>query len=865
MSSLPIDQSIPELLEALKRERHAVLSAAPGAGKTTRVPLALLGADWLQGRKIVLLEPRRLAARGAARFMAASLGEAVGETVGYRVRTDTRVGPRTRIEVVTEGVLTRMLQSDPALEEVGIVIFDEFHERSLHADLGLALCLQSRELFRDDLRLLVMSATLETESVAKLLGGAPVIECPGRVYPVETRYAARRLEGAIEDAVASSVLEALVAHPEGDALVFLPGAGEIRRTEAKLRAALAGRPVDVAPLYGSLPQEAQDAALAPSPAGRRKVVLSTSVAESSLTVPGVRIVVDSGLMRVPRFSARTGMSRLETVRVSRPSADQRRGRAGRVAPGVCYRLWTEEEDRQLAPVGTPEIREADLAALALDLAVWGVADPLELRWLDPPPAASYAQARELLRSLGALTDGGALTPHGRRMAALGTHPRLAHMLLKAESLGMAELAGELAALLSDRDLLRGEMVRSPDIGLRIEALRGGPAAAFADERARERLLAEAKELRRALSATAAGESAASGAAADAAARNPAAGAAARATAPSAAAAQAPAAPAADLAHACGILLGFAYPDRIGRSRGGGRYTLSGGRGAFIPEGQPLAQAEFIVAAELDDQGQEGRIRLAAPLDEAELDRHFSDLIQEQETVSWDAGAQAVRARSVRRLGAVVLQERPLARPDPDLVTQALLQGIREEGLDMLPWTRSARQLQERVLFLRRYDTEWPDWSDEALAASVSEWLGPYIAGMKSRADLQRLQLAAVLEASLTWEQRRRLDEDAPTHIVVPSGSRLPVDYSDPESPALAVRLQEMFGQPETPRIAGGRVPLTLHLLSPAQRPVQVTKDLASFWRSGYFEVRKDLKGRYPKHYWPDNPLEAQATRRVRPG
>ncbi|MBN2980325.1 ATP-dependent helicase HrpB [Cohnella algarum] len=851
MSSMPIDRSIPDLAEALRTERMAVLAAAPGAGKTTRVPIALLREEWLQGRKIVLLEPRRLAARSAARFMAASLGETVGETVGYRVRMDTRIGPRTRIEVVTEGVLTRMLQADPALEEVGIVIFDEFHERSLQADLGLALCLQSRELFRDDLRLLVMSATLATEPVAELLGGAPVIECPGRMHPVETRYAARRAEGPIEDAVAAAVLEALALYPEGDALVFLPGAGEIRRAEARLRPALAGRPVDVAPLHGSLPQEAQDRAVAPSPEGRRKVVLSTSVAESSLTVPGVRIVVDSGLMRVPRFSPRTGMSRLETIRVSRASADQRRGRAGRVAPGACWRLWTEEEDRQLAPAGAPEIRETDLAALALDLAVWGVADPLELAWLDPPPAAAYAQAVELLRSLGALTADGALTPHGRRMAALGAHPRLAHMLLMAEVLGHTVLASELAALLGDRDPLRGEAGRSPDIGLRVEALRGGAAAAAVDERARERLLAEARELRRSLAAPALPAPHEAGA-----------------NRPSASGANAPAGPAPATGgrsvSAIGVLLGFAYPDRIGRRRGPGRYTLSGGRGAVMSENAPLAQAEFVVVAELDDQGQEGRIQLAAALEEAELERHFAGWIQETESVAWDAGAQAVRARSVRKLGAITLAERPLSRPDPEAVTAALLEGVRTEGLRLLPWTRSARQLQERVRFLRRHDETWPDWSDEALAASAPEWLAPHVHGMKSRADLQRLQLASALEASLDWERRRKLDEAAPTHVVVPSGSRLPIDYSDPEAPALAVRLQEMFGQPETPRIAGGRVPLTLHLLSPAQRPVQVTKDLASFWRTGYFEVRKDLKGRYPKHFWPDNPLEAPATRRVRP-
>ncbi|WP_209703651.1 ATP-dependent helicase HrpB [Cohnella lubricantis] len=908
-SLMPIDEALPQLKAALREHKQAVLVAEPGAGKTTRVPLALLGEPWLAGRKIIMLEPRRLAARNAAAYMARTLDEKPGETVGYRVRMDTRVGPRTRIEVVTEGVLTRMLQADPSLEEAGLVIFDEYHERSLQADLGLALCLQARALFREDLRLAVMSATLEAEPVAELLGGAPVVASAGRMFPVETRYAERRVEAsAVEAAVAQTVLAALAEHGEGDALVFLPGAGEIRRVEARLRAALEGRPVDVATLHGSLPAEAQDRALAPSPAGRRKVVLSTAVAESSLTVEGVRIVVDSGLMRVPRFSPRTGMTRLETVPVTQPSADQRRGRAGRVAPGVCYRLWTEEEHRRLATANTPEIREADLAPLALELAAWGAADPAELAWLDPPPASAYAQARELLASLGALDGAGALTPHGARMAELGAHPRLAHMLLRAAPLGLAPLACVLAALLGERDLLRGEASRSADIARRVQALRRG--SAHADERVRERLLAEAASLERSLRALAPDRAAAcptASAGAPIAATpsassppptaTPAAHAASPTTAaPTPAASPTTAAPtpavsptaeplpaatprslaasppvgaplAAHLAGeaaACGVLLGFAYPDRIARRRGPGRYTLSGGRGAALAESDPLAASEYIVIAELDDQGLEGRIQLAAALAEEDLRRHFADLIRTEEAVRWDSEAEAVRARAVTRLGAITLQERPLAKPDPELVAEALLQGIRELGLSALPWSRSARQLQERVLFLGRHAGGWPDWSDEGLLNTLEEWLAPYAQGMRSRADLQRLNLTNLLEAALPWEKRNELEREAPTHVTVPSGSRIPIDYSDPDAPALAVRLQEMFGLSDTPRIAGGRVPLTLHLLSPAQRPVQVTRDLASFWRSGYFEVRKDLKGRYPKHFWPDDPLEATATRRVRP-
>ncbi|MBB6635148.1 ATP-dependent helicase HrpB [Cohnella thailandensis] len=829
-AQMPVEQAIPELREALRDHGSVVLVAEPGAGKTTRVPIALLNEPWLGGKKIVMLEPRKLAARNAARYMASTLGEKVGETVGYRVRMDTRVGPKTRIEVVTEGVLTRMLQSDPSLEEAGLVIFDEYHERSLQADLGLALALQCRSLFREDLRVAVMSATLEAEPVAMLLDGAPIVRSEGRMFPVETRYASRKAEGTIEAEAAAVVLRALAEQEEGDVLVFLPGAGEIRRVESRLRAALADRAVDVAPLHGSLPQEAQDRALAPSEAGRRKVVLSTAVAESSLTVQGVRIVVDSGLMRVPRFSPRTGMARLETLPVSRASADQRRGRAGRLAPGVCYRLWTEEENRHLAPVGTPEILAADLAGLALDLAVWGVDNPEDLAWLDPPSPAAYNQACELLTELGGLTEEGKLSPHGEQMARFGVHPRLAHMLLRSAPLGLIEEASLLAALLGERDLLKGDGARNADISLRVRALRDG--GANVDERVRTRLLSEASELRRSLE--------------------------------SIGAASAPPAKAAPVEDAWGVLLGFAYPDRIGRRRGPGRYTLSIGRGAELPGGQLLAQAEYLVVAELDDQGQEGRVQLAAALAEADLERHFASSIRLEETVRWDAEAQAVRAREVRRLGAIVLSERPLAKPSPEKVAEALLQGLRQEGLAMLPWSRSARQLQERGVFLAAHDPAWPDWSDAALLDTLEEWLGPYLGGMKSRSDLQRLNLTQALESSLTWELRSMLDREAPTHIAVPSGSRIPIDYSNPEAPFIAVRLQEMFGLPDTPRIAAGKVPLTVHLLSPAQRPVQVTRDLASFWSNAYFEVRKDLKGRYPKHYWPDDPMEATATRRVRP-
>ena len=823
MSTLPIEAVLPQLAAVLHKQTRAVLVAAPGAGKTTRVPLALLQEPWLAGQRILMLEPRRLAARSAARYMAASLGERVGETVGYRVKLDTQVGPRTRIEVVTEGVLTRLLQTDPALEGVGAVIFDEFHERSLHADLGLALCLEAQSVLRDDLRLILMSATLDAEQAASLLGGAPVLVSEGRAYPVDTRYLERPVAGPIEPAVARVVVEAL-ERDSGDVLVFLPGMSEIRRVEARLRELCLGERVQLAPLHGSLPQEAQDMAIAPGKPGVRKVVLATSIAETSLTVEGVRIVVDSGLMRTPRFSPRTGMTRLETASVSRASADQRRGRAGRLGPGVCYRLWTEQEHRRLAPHSTPEIREADLAPFALELAAWGVADPAQLRWLDAPPAAAYQQAKALLSQLGALSAAGAITPHGRRMAELGLHPRLAHMLLQAVPLGIGGLACELAALLSERDLLRGSSPEA-DLRLRVEALRREEPGAGVDAAVLRRVQAEASRWKQALGlpARAAGE-----------------------------------------VSAAGLLLACAYPDRIAQRRANGRFLLRNGRGAVLAEQQSLSAASYLVAAELDDQGADSRIYLAAPVEAAELEAHAREQIEELEAVVWDAAAQAVRARRRVMLGALLLREGPLPNPAPEKLLQALLGGIRQEGLDMLPWTRSARQLRDRLLFMHRHDGAWPDVSDTALLASLESWLAPHLYGLKSRDDLSRLALGDVLASLLTWSQRKELDDYAPTHMEVPGGSRIPIDYTDPDSPVLAVRLQEMFGLQDTPRIAGGRVALTLHLLSPAHRPVQVTRDLASFWREAYFDVKKDLKGRYPKHYWPDDPLSAAPTNRAKP-
>jgi ATP-dependent helicase HrpB len=831
MASLPIDVTLPEIRRALERAPAAVLQAPPGSGKTTRVPLALLGEPWLAGGRVVMLEPRRLAARAAAAWMARGLGEAVGGTVGYRIRGDTRVSPRTRVEVVTEGILTRMLQSDPALEGVGLVVFDEFHERSVHGDLGLALALHSQAILRPELRLLVMSATLDGAAVAALLGGAPVVTGEGQSFPVETIHRPPRAGAPLEAAVAGAVLEVL-SQEAGDVLVFLPGAGEIRRVAERLAEAEVGAVTRVFPLYGDLPNEEQEAAIRPSPPGRRKVVLATSIAETSLTIEGVRVVIDAGLSRVPRFSPRTGMTRLETVRVARAAADQRRGRAGRLGPGVCLRLWSEADDRLLRPQAVPEILEADLAPLALELASAGVADAAELHWLDAPPPAALGQARELLRELGALDEAGRPTSHGRAMAAVPQHPRLAHMLLRAREQGLGDVACDLAALLGDRDPLRGGSgADDADIRLRLEALRGGAVPPGADGTTLRRIRAEARLLRQQLAVERPDSSAR-----------------------------------ADAAEFAGGLLALAFPDRVGQRRAEqeGRYLLRNGQGAYFGAPQPLGRAPYIVAAELDGKQRDSRIFLAAPLEERELETLFADQIETTEFVRWDSASGTVLARRQRRLGSLVLGDAPLRDVPPDALRAAVLQGLGEEGVAALPWSDAARRLRERLAFLHALDPAWPDVSDEALHGTLAEWLGPALTGVRRRDELARVDLVAALLSRLDWKHRTRLDELAPTHVAVPSGSRIGVDYGDPAAPVLAVRLQEVFGWSETPRVGGGRVPLTLHLLSPAQRSVQVTQDLAGFWRTTYFDVKKDLKGRYPRHYWPDDPLEATPTRRSRP-
>lgn len=845
-SGLPIDEALPALRAALRLQRAAVLQAPPGAGKSTVVPLALLDEPWLEGRRIIVLEPRRLAARAVATRMAATLGEPVGRRVGYRMRLDTRVSRETRIEVVTEGVLARLLHADPALEDTAALLFDEFHERSLNADLGLALALDARATLRPDLRIVVMSATLDGAAVAALIGDAPVVTAPGRQFEVQTRHVGRGLPllpGPVDSPERAALAATVQALHEsaGDALVFLPGAAEIRRLQAALLASRLPAGTSVHALYGELSAPLQAAALAPARSQERRVVLATNIAETSLTIPGVRIVIDTGLERRSLFDPATGMSRLETRRISRASADQRRGRAGRTANGVCYRLWSEGAHRTLAPFTPPEIVEADLAPLALELAAWGAQEAASLAWLDAPPAPQLGSARALLRWLGAIDDAHRITPHGRGMAQLAAHPRLAHMLLRAAEDGAVSMAADLAAMLGERDLLRGQ--RDADVRTRLELLRAGPRDANIDRGTLVRARRSADQYGQAVRlARPAGSDAAAAAVA----------------------------PAAESGGDPGELLALAFPDRIGRRResGDGRYTLSNGRGAHFRDVQTLSRREFIVAVDLDDEGRDARILLAAPLSRDAIDRRFADIIEVRDSIEWDARTETVIALRRETLGELVLSEQPLREPPADAVLAAMLRGIRTLGIAALPWTREARDLQARIAFARSVDRDgrqgdWADLSDASFESQLGERLAPWLAGMSRRSHLDRLPMAQILAASLTPAQRRALDELAPTHLTMPTGSRIRIDYGDPAAPTVAVRLQEVFGLADTPRIGGGRIPITFTLLSPAQRPVQITRELASFWRGAYAEVRKDMRGRYPRHYWPENPLEAEPTRGVR--
>lgn len=814
-SSLPIDVVLAELAAGLASRPNAVLVAPPGAGKTTRVPLALLDEPWVRGGKLILLEPRRLAARAAADRMARTLGEAVGETVGLRVRLGSKISRRTRIEVVTEGVFARMILDDPALDGVAAVLFDEFHERSLDADLGLALALDAQGGLREDLRLLVMSATLDGAPVAKLLGEAPVIESEGRAYPVETRYLGRDPNRRIEEQVADAAMRALRAEP-GSVLVFLPGQGEIRRVETFLRERVTDSTIDIATLYGALDRGEQDLAVGPAKPGRRKVVLATSIAETSLTIEGVRVVIDSGLARVPVYEPNIGLTRLETVRVSRAAADQRRGRAGRTEPGVCYRLWEEAATGALEAYARPEILSADLAPMLLDCAAWGVADPTTLAFLDPPPGPALKEARALLQQLHALDGDGRITETGRRLRDLPLPPRLARMVLVAGESGQARDAADLAAVLVERGL-GGD---TTDLTERVER--------FRRERSKR-----AEDMRR-MAEGWAKASAKSGAGSE--------------------------------ARSLGALLTLAYPDRLAKARGKtGEYLMANRRGAALEPHDRLAREPYLAIAEISGGAAAARILAAAPISAEEIDAVAGDDIEQREEVVFDRQARALRNRAVRRYGALILNERPLPVPATEEAARILASGLAALGLSVLPFSKALAQWRERVMFLRHAEgEEWPDLSDEALAASVEEWLAPHLVGKTGLSDIGPDALSEAMRSLLPWNLQRRLDAEAPTHLEVPTGSQIPIDYGTEEGPVLAVRVQELFGLDKHPFIAGGRVPLILHLLSPAQRPIQITRDLPGFWRGSWASVRADMRGQYPKHPWPEDPLTAPPTRRAKP-
>lgn len=840
MTRLPIDEILPQLRETLDRSSSAVIQAPPGAGKTTRVPLALLDLPMLQNKKIIMLEPRRLAAVNAARWMAASLGEEAGRTVGYHIRFERKVSAATRIEVVTEGILTRRLQSDPGLEGVGAVIFDEFHERSLNADIALALCLNARQVLREDLKIIVMSATLDGALVARLLGDAPLLTSQGKSFPVEVRYLPREPDRDMVQATVSAVRTAL-RETEGDILAFLPGGGEIRRCQRLLAEESGLQPAPlVCPLYGDLPFADQERAI--MPAERRRVVLATNIAETSLTIQGVRVVIDAGFSRQLQFDPATGLDRLVTVRLSAASAAQRTGRAGRLGPGVCYRLWTEHTQRTLIPFTPPEIRSADLTALALELALWGVKDAASLCWLDPPPEAALSEGRRLLAGLGAVDRSGAITRHGRAMAKLPLHPRLAHLLLAAQERGLGSLASDMAALLSERDIVRSGAVPGTtytsdnDLFDRVELLdcwRAGrsfpagtagvdlPACRTVDRAARHlmKLLGRGGNRSEVSSAT------------------------------------------------VGRLLALAYPDRIAHRRepGSDRYLLVNGRGGRLSPRSALRDREFIVAPVMEggDRG-DGLIHMAAALTIADIRQECASAIIRQRLVAWDSGEGRVAAREEERLGALVLASSP-ATPTMDEIHGAILAGISAAGLAALNWTDQAVQFLARARFIGRHGPtgEWPELSDAHLAESLPAWLGPYLSGVRSLAGLAGVDIVPPLKGMFSREQLKRIEEGAPTQLTVPSGSRIPLRYAANEPPVLEVKLQELFGLAETPTVAWGRVPVVLHLLSPARRPVQVTSDLKGFWNGAYREVRKELKGRYPKHPWPEDPWSAVPTRHTK--
>ena len=827
---LPIDEILGDVGASLRARNNLVLVAPPGAGKTTRVPLALLDAPWRGDKKIILLEPRRLAARAAAARMAATLGEAVGETIGLRMRLESKISARTRIEVVTEGVFARMILDDPVLQGVACVLFDEFHERSLDADLGLALALDAQGALREDLRLLVMSATLDGARVAALMGNrapqgdasqndglsAPVIESAGRAFPVETRYLGRDPNIRVEEEVARAARRAL-AEEEGSILVFLPGQGEITRVAALLAERGLPANVDLAPLYGALDRAEQDRAIAKTPPGRRKIVLATSIAETSLTIDGVRIVIDCGFSRVPVFEPNLGLTRLETIRASRANVDQRRGRAGRVEPGVCYRLWEEAATGALPPFAAPEILAADLSGLALDLAHWGVRDASTLAFLDPPPRAAWAEAASLDRDLGALDADGRLTPKGEAMRALPLPPRLASMVIEAASHGEASRAVLLALLLSERGLGGTDA----DLSHRLERLR-----AYRDKRAGDARRLAASWARQAEAARQAG----------------------------------------DKTHLSdGALVALAFPDRIAKARGGGDFTMANGRAASLPPEHALARETFLAVAEIAGRAAQARILAACALTLDEVELLAADRIETRDETVFDPASAALRRRRFRRLGALRLAEQNLS-VEPTLENARILaRGVAALGVERLPWTKAQTQLRDRVGFLRAAEgEEWPDLGDAALARSAEDWLAPFIIGRANFAAVAPSDLDAALASLLPYELSRRLDVEAPAFFETPAGSRVALDYAAPNGPLLSVRVQELYGLAKHPTLARGRAAVTLELLSPAHRPIQTTRDLPGFWAGSWSEVKKEMKGRYPRHLWPDDPASAAPTTRARP-
>ena len=818
-SPLPIDAALPELTGALCANNVAVLVAPPGAGKTTRVPLVLAAEPWAQlsgqSTRILVLEPRRLAARAAAARMAHNLGEAVGETVGLRVRFGSKVSRKTRIEIVTEGIFTRMIVDDPMLTDVAAVLFDEFHERSLDADLGLALARDAQQDLREDLKILVMSATIDGARVGALLGGAPVIESQGRVFAVETRYVGRDAR-PIEPQVADTIMRAMRAE-RGSVLAFLPGAAEIRRTQNLLESR-ADEATDIVPLYGALGGDEQARAIEPARPGRRKIVLATSIAETSITIEGVRVVVDSGLARVPRYEPDVGVTRLRTVRVSRAAADQRRGRAGRTEPGVCYRLWDEPQTAALEPFARPEILAADLSSFALDLAAWG-ADADKLAFLDPPPRAALTEARALLAALGAIEESGRITEEGRQLRRLPLPPRLARMVIDAARVGQGTLAAELAALIGERGLGGDDI----DMHERLAALRRDRSARARDARAMAQRWAEVVDI------------------------------------------SSPARGRGDLS--VGALIALAFPERIAKNRGtgGAAFLLANGRGGGLDPASPLAREPFLAVAELAGSAAQGRILSAAPITLSEIEAHFADRIVTREDVAFDAASLSLRGRNSRRLGAIVLGERPAPVSPDENNARLLAESVANLGIDRLPWTSALKQWRDRVMFLRHSESgEWPDLSDTALAGSAGQWLVPALTGRIALAGLAPDEFAAALGELLPWPLRRRVDAEAPIYFEAPTGTRVPIDYASEGGPKIAIRVQELFGLDRHPAIAGGKVPLAIELLSPAHRPVQTTRDLPGFWRGSYAAVRAEMRGRYPKHPWPDDPLAAAPTRRAKP-